>query len=139
MPLLPFRCINPECSTVTNGGSPKFDFDAEEPVCPKCGSDARTDMGRMRVCALAVIHYLRIDPAGNIRTPAGPRSLACNPEAKALPTRRVKDSRGRWQNESFATGEPESVTCPACKASTIFKFEQEMGHIHHMEIIPPPS
>lgn len=108
-----FRCTNEDCSD--DPMSPLFAHDFEDAdktgTCPKCGATNK-DHPAIVVVRTAV-HYLVNDPAGAIYTPAGRRSVACQPALKKL--------TGTHQ----CTGMHQCVTCPKCLASAVFKQHQE--------------
>jgi hypothetical protein len=56
MSLRPYRCQNPDCTTDA-AGRLIHDFWAEAPVCPRCGLDGRTPLGRDVVVALELLHF----------------------------------------------------------------------------------
>jgi hypothetical protein len=117
MPL--FRCLNEDCSE-SYDGPPQFDFEADLPVCPKCKKDGRKHP--QAVIERATIHYLANDDDGPIRTPHGSRLVACQPALRRLP--------------KHATGETAAVTCPACKASAIFRDHVGGNVDQHVAILP---
>jgi hypothetical protein len=96
-----YRCQNQHCSTDPHGRL-IFDFEAEEPVCPTCGTDARVP-GPEVVVALKVVHF---DPPSHVFG-RGLGHPACRPE---------KSVRG-----VAATGDPGSVNCAACKATEAYR------------------
>ena len=98
-----WRCLNPNCSEAEGGAAPVYDFAADAPVCPKCGTSQK-DSPRT-IAERARIHYLVNDDKGVIRTPNGRRSVACEPARVKLP--------------KHATGERGAVTCPECLASAV--------------------
>lgn len=99
MPVKLWRCLNPECHDGFDG-PPVFDFENETGECPTCKNSPKT--APQKIAERATIHYLKIDPAGPVKTPNGSRRVACQPLLRRLPT--------------HCTGEPSAVTCPACKA-----------------------
>lgn len=98
-----YRCYNPAC-----GGYPAyFEFEADAPVCPKCGADERTPGGRDVVTPLVVLHYdepVRVGKGTNVR--------ACDP-ARAIHS----DPAGKFGG----TGHAPSVTCARCKATEAYQ------------------
>ncbi|MFO0801486.1 MAG: hypothetical protein U0804_28810 [Gemmataceae bacterium] len=114
------RCLNPDCSEADNDGPPVFDFEADEPKCPKCGADQRT--APQTVVTRATIHYLVNDPKGGIRTPHGGRAVACDPAGRKLP--------------KHATAVPDAVTCPECRASAVYR-EHVAGTVDQSQQISP--
>lgn len=95
-----YRCQNAKCSTDPHGRL-IFDFEADAPVCPTCGSDGRKDPNL--VIKLVTVHF---DPPSHVFG-RGLGHPACNPK---------KSVRG-----VMATGDPGSVSCKACKASEAFR------------------
>jgi len=87
---------------------PAFDFEADEPVCPQCGTNGKKRP--LIVVERATIHYLVTTDDGPIRTPNGRRQVACIPAMQKLP--------------KHATGERASVTCPKCRDSYVYR-----GHV----------
>lgn len=106
-----YRCVNPECAE-DESGHELFDFEADEPVCPKCGADARNKKdGGGFIVKRECLHYLVVDKAGLIPTPLGRRLIACMPgETKLV---------GKFS--SHVSG----VTCPECKETAVFKQHEE--------------
>lgn len=103
----PFRCQNPACST-DHAGRLIFDFWADKPVCPKCGTDSKT-MPHV-VIELSVVHF---DPPSKVEG-RGLRILACT-------------KRGYGGGESV-TGCPSAVNCRECIASPEWqKIAEERG------------
>lgn len=100
-----YRCCNPDCAAHP-------DFEADVPVCPDCKADGRLHSALLT--ELVPVHYLVKNPTGPIRTAVGNRSVACKPALARIP--------------QAATGERFAVTCPACKASAVFK-EHETGEV----------
>src|SRR5687767_1359545 len=103
----PFRCQNSECSE-DEAGRLIFDFWADKPVCPKCGTDAKT-MPNI-VIPLTIVHF---DPPSKVFG-RGLRILAC--------------TRKHYGGGETVTGNAGSVNCPACKESPEWqKIAQERG------------
>jgi len=100
MPL--YRCQNRNCSKDPHGRL-IFDFEADAPVCPTCGSDARKPSGALIVIELKQVHF---DPPSHVFG-RGLGHPACRPE---------KSVRG-----VMASGATDAVTCKACKATDVFK------------------
>jgi len=113
-----WRCTSPDCAE-NDGPHPAFDFEAAGPVCPKCGADGRARPGA--VLPRACIHYLVSDPGGKIRTPSGNRLVACAPDARQIP--------------EHAAGYHAAVTCPACRASEVFRAHQAADTDQHQDIV----
>lgn len=109
----PYRCQNEACSTDDHGRL-IFDFWAEQPVCPKCGADGREGKFRHIVIALSLVHF---DPPSQVRG-VGQRTKAC-------------DSL-HYANGQVATGNPNSVTCPVCKATDVY---QRVAEQWGMEVV----
>lgn len=96
-----FRCQNPDCTEDPHGRL-IFDFEAAEPVCPKCHADGRLPEFSQRVLRLETIHYLTRDQSGPIVGLLGTRyRLACSP--------------GKTLDGVRATGSPPDVNCRACR------------------------
>jgi|GEM_PF-6779105 len=107
-----YRCENPDCDT-----SP--DFSADEPVCPDCKADGRQHA--LLITELVPVHYFAVDRDGPIRTPIGNRRIPCMPKrAKLL---------------KACSGERVAVTCPACKASDVFKGHEAGAVDQHVDFI----
>lgn len=102
-----FRCANDNCPD-------RPDFEAAEPVCPKCLAGAGL------VLELVPVHYL-VPADGPIQTAIGPRMVACAPAMSRLP--------------KAATGEAGAVTCLRCKASKIFAEDERDGVDNHVPIL----
>ena len=110
-----WKCTMAECSA--DADTPVgFDFVSEFPVCPKCGVDGRSLEGRGVVVKRETIHLLVVDKTGpGPIIGQGKRLKAlCNPSLKL-------------GNGFRATGEPASVSCPACKAHDDFKGVETPG------------
>lgn len=104
-----FRCRADGCES---NGEP-FESADRAPVCAACGNENCRE--------LVAVHYLVIARDGPIRTDAGRRLIACAPKDKKLPP--------------HCTGVREAVTCPACKATAVFK-EHEAGKVdQHLPIL----
>ena len=104
----PYRCQNESCSTDPHGRL-IFDFWAEKPVCPKCGTDRKLHPDT--VIELALTHF---DPPHPTIKRKGQRVLACT---------------GKPFEGQHATGNPSVVNCPGCKATDIWKkVADEWGH-----------
>lgn len=100
-----WRCLNPDCHEGKPGEAPVFDFEADLPVCPKCGADGRKHP--LRIAERACVHYLVNADDGPVKTPHGNRRVACLPAVKKLPP--------------HCTGEVACVTCPACLGTLVVK------------------
>lgn len=97
-----FRCPNPECNESPLTQS-YFDFESDQPVCPKCG------VGPPHVQKRSLIHLLVRDPRGQIEGQYGLRyRLACDVRRDYLATK---------LNGEAATGDPMAINCPGCLAS----------------------
>jgi hypothetical protein len=97
-----FRCLNPDCSD--NPHKVQFDFWADKPLCPSCGTDGETADGKNVVGLITTIHY---DPPHTKRKNCGKNTLACMPERSVFGL--------------AATGEPSVVNCPKCKETDVYK------------------
>jgi hypothetical protein len=84
-------------------GNPGKDFAGTEPVCPGCGLDARTPDGKDAVVARATIH---LDPPHPVRRNKGTGKRACD---------------GKPVGTGMASGVPDAVTCPACRATAAYR------------------
>lgn len=113
-----WRCQNAGCSNDPSGRL-IFDFEAELPICPKCGADARRPEFRQTVIRRECIHL-------HVPTPNGPDippsssvryGLACHPTKSAL-------VGGR------ATSEAICVTCPACMKTQEYRDGMESFGIY---------
>ncbi len=103
--MLLWRCMNDECE------QQGFEFEAESNRCPHCKM--------LRAVELTPVHYL-IPADGPIRTGLGMRMVACEPERRTLPQ---------------CSGERKAVSCPKCKASTIFLEDERDKISNHVPII----
>lgn len=94
-----YRCYNPRCADRPEI-MPGFDFMAETPTCPKCGTSQEHKNPRLAglIVNRVTIHF---DPPHPAVDNVGLNTLACDP-SKAV---------GRYQ----ASGDPDAVTCPACR------------------------
>lgn len=107
-----FRCVNPDCNT-----SP--DFMADEPVCPDCKTDGRKHAAT--IVELVPVHYFVADKDGPIVTQVGNRRIPCMPNRTKLP--------------KSCSGERRAVTCPACKASAVFKGHEAGEVDQHVDYV----
>lgn len=98
MPL--YRCQNPACSTDPHGRL-IFDFEADQPRCPKCNADSRRPEHKFVVVKREVIHFHIEDPRGPDAGFGKRRRIAC-------------DAKGSIAGK-HATGDVAAVTCPACR------------------------
>ena len=96
--------MNDSCRPNPKSAVSFFEFDAEEPVCEKCGCDAREPRYSDVVVQLAVIHF---DPPDEKFVGRGKNYLACNPK--------------RHVGGYMATGNTELVNCKKCKDTEAFK------------------
>lgn len=101
-----WRCHNEDCSADPHGRL-IFDFEADKPVCPKCGADPRKPEFRETVVRLETMHLLVKDANGPIFERSRRLTLACKPGAK-LTTERASMMR-------------QVVNCPSCKRSAAFR------------------
>lgn len=100
-----WRCQNDECD------EKGFEFEAAENRCPHCKM--------LRCVELTPVHYL-VPAEGPIRTQLGNRMVACDPKMKTLPQ---------------STGDRAAVSCPKCKASTIFAEDERDNVSNHTPVI----
>jgi len=100
-----FRCPNPECvpkkfDRVTGQPHRFFDFESDQPVCPKCG------LGAPHVAKRALIHFLLRDPAGPIQGEMGLRyKIACDHKREVIAT---------TDNGEAGTGDLAACNCAGC-------------------------
>ena len=87
------------------------EFEAEVGRCPHCKM--------MRCVELTPVHYL-VPAEGPIKTGLGNRMIACSPKMKSLPQ---------------CSGERSAVSCPKCKASTIFAEDERDGISNHVPVL----
>jgi hypothetical protein len=94
-----------------------FESEAERPHCPNAARPVRPCRGELGrgVIELDDVHYLAFHPEGPILAAEGPRRIPCQPEREVLAM--PYNLGGHFS----ATAEPSAVTCPACKASELFK------------------
>jgi hypothetical protein len=85
-------------------------FEAEKPVCPKCGMDRDADPTHAQYITERVVIHL--EPPHAVKFDRGAGHAACNPDLKV--GRVVKGVR------VVTTGEPLAVTCEACKQTEAF-------------------
>jgi hypothetical protein len=86
-------------------------FEGETPECPKCHG--------FLVQELVYVHYL-VPADGPIKTSIGNRMIACDPRMTVLPQ---------------ASGVRSAVSCPRCKASTIFQEDERDKIDNHVKLI----
>lgn len=104
-----WKCLNEECD---EQGQQFEGVPGDEGRCPHC---------RMLYCVeLVAVHYL-VPAEGPIKTSLGNRMIACDPKMKKLP--------------SSASGDRRAVTCPLCRASTIFVEDNRDGISNHVPCI----
>jgi len=96
-----FKCEFEATDDDTIKMSSPGDFEADEPVCPRCKTDGKDLRFRAFIAARVVTHF---DPPTPIPG-RGERVLACDPQSAV------------GANGMVATGDYRLVTCPACKAS----------------------
>lgn len=101
-----YRCWNASCAT-DKAGRLGFDFDASEPVCPRCGADARQPRTANVVIELAVIHFEPPSPRDGI----GIGETACKP------------GYARHRIARHATSDPRVVNCAECRKTEVFRTE----------------
>lgn len=96
-----WRCVTCE----DRPGIPGHDFAAEQPVCDRCGTDAKSGgLAASKIIALKVLHFDAPDP---VRPGRFVNAAACD---IALTVGKVR-----------LTGEPSVVNCPACKMTQEWK------------------
>ena len=110
----PYRCQNPACST-DEAGRLIFDFWAEKPVCPSCGTDG-AKMPQV-VIELAVVHF---DPPSNVMG-RGLRIMACT-------------KQGYGHQSIIVSGVPTSVNCPECRATEA--WQRAAGEWEERKVTP---
>lgn len=96
-----FKCENETADDDTIKMSSPGDFEADEPVCPRCKIDGKDPRFRGVIAARVVTHF---DPP-TIIPGRGERFLACDPKMAV------------GMGGMSATGDYRLVTCPACKSS----------------------
>ena len=107
-----WRCQNLDCSTDPHGRC-IFDFEAERPVCPKCGGDMRKNPNA--VIELQIIHFEEIGSTiANMSYGTG--ELACDPGNDIISGTRRSSA-------------PTAVTCKECRKTAAWrKAMQAHGH-----------
>lgn len=107
-----FRCPNPDC--VEHRFQGYYDFESDEPICPKCG------LGPPGVQKRSLTHLLvRDNRVGPIPGALGMRYyMACDPQRDFLATE---------LNGEGASGDPAAVNCPGCMASAAYKAKHNSG------------
>jgi hypothetical protein len=99
------RCANPDCFEENR----PFDFESDEPTCPKCGQ------GPPAIQKRVLIHFLAKDPRGKITGQHGIRyQITCDPTRKVIAT---------LTNGEAGTGDATQVNCPGCMGSIPFAAE----------------
>lgn len=101
-----YRCVNDDCDQKGH----EFDAEASARNCPHCKM--------VQVQLLTPVHYF-VPAEGPIKTGIGNRMIACQPNSP-LP--------------KAASGERGAVTCPACKASTLFAEDERDGVNNHVPV-----
>lgn len=97
------------------------DFEAEKPVCPKCGLDGDHPKSRGAVAPRVVIHF---DPPG-AHPMFAENALACQPD-KAV-----------GAGGTMATGDPREVSCPACRRTAAFARALDLYETPEKYRVPP--
>lgn len=85
-------------------------FEADKPVCPRCGMDRDADPSHAQYIADRVVVHM--EPPHPLKFDRGAGHAACDPALKT--GTRVKGVA------VVTTGEPLAVTCPACKLTEAF-------------------
>lgn len=96
-----------------------FDFEAEGPICPKCGADAKLPEYVHTVVELVQVHFLVKDKAGLMIGKGSRYRAACDPKA-------IIGDKFR------ATGDPTAVTCRRCQESSDYP-EERRRRVDHAE------
>lgn len=92
-----WRCLSDECKT----DAPWFEFESDQPRCPKCGSD-----GAPTVQKRVLIHLAIRNSRGPILGFKGERyAFACDPPRELLAT---------MTNGEAISGQLNVVNCPSC-------------------------
>lgn len=113
-----YRCQNEDC-TEDQHGRLMYDFEADKPVCPKCG------MGEPMVMKLETLHFLYPMKEGAVVGRLGKRfAVACNPK---------KDLKG-----IRATGEASVCNCKACKETEAWKAAYQPPEVR-LDLVEQPK
>jgi hypothetical protein len=113
-----FRCYH--CKHPSRRPGRYHEFEADKPLCPKCGA------GEPAVLQLVGVHFLYGDRMGPIEGRHGLRyRVACEPSREILAAHLADDYA--------ASGDPRAVTCPSClttphyrRAASIIKELRQM-------------
>lgn len=101
-----FRCLHctppPDAPPSRDG----FLFEADKPVCPRCGR-----FGPM-VLPIIDVHFLVEDPHGPILGQSARYRVACEPKRDGLAL--------HIHDQYAASGDVRAVTCRSCKATQAF-------------------
>ncbi len=98
-----YRCYNPDCATNPHGRL-GFDFEAEQPTCPKCQTDGNDPLYSQVVISLILMHF---ELPSKVKL-VGTGRVACKPDVNAI-------GKARFSRE------PTAVNCKACRATDVFK------------------
>lgn len=99
-----WKCYNCQAKGTDING---FDFEAEKPICPKCGADGTGPRGHHAVQARVILHFDPPSPIVNV----GQNVIACKPSIGIIGNK----------HGLRATGDTNVVTCEACKSTDAYK------------------
>ena len=103
-----FRCINCGPEPGSAGWQEGFTFEADKPVCPKCGR-----FGPMTISPVVDVHLMVEMAAGPILGASARYYVACQPKRDAL---------ARHAHDSYAaSADILAVTCPSCKGTRAYQ------------------
>ena len=104
-----------KCYNCENGdGIPGVDFFADAPVCPTCKLDGADKRHGNKIVACKIIHF---DPPHPSVKDAGLGHLACSP------------SKVIGKVDAMATGVPDVVNCPLCRATDDWKIAKSAAEV----------
>jgi hypothetical protein len=109
-----WRCLNPACA-------PDTDFAAAAGTCPKCGLTIGRGRAGHLIVPLVVVHY---DPPSGIEG-IGKNEPACQPGTPIYGLQ--------------ATGAPDAVNCPACKATEAWQQAPKGAQVPSRYLVPGGS
>ncbi len=116
-----WKCWN--CPDAKQPMKPGYDFVAERPVCPLCGTDGELPENKNEIVPRVVLHF--DPPASDRPSSRGKGKGICACSGKKL-------IAGGFRG----TGETAQVTCPACQQTRAFIEAQAAEDVDPMYDVP---